>query len=163
MLLPEKSCCCSAAKSYSTPCNSMDCSTPGFPVLHYLPEFAQSHVHWQQSHPTTLSSVATFSSFPQSFPASGSFPMRWLFTSGGQSSGASASAPVLSTNIQGSFPLGWTAPTPQFKSINSLALSLLYGPTLKSLDDYWKSHSFDYTDFCWQSKVSTLIHCLGLS
>ena len=114
-------------------------------------------------HPTISSSATLFSSCPQSLPASESFPKSQLFTSGGQSSGASASAPVLSTNIQGSFPLGWTAPTPQFKSINSLALSLLYGPTLKSLDDYWKSHSFDYTDFCWQSKVSTLIHCLGLS
>ena len=43
---------------------------------------------------------------------------------------------------------------PQFKSINSLALSLLYGPTLTSVDDYWKNHSFDYTDFCQQSDVS---------
>ena len=65
----------------------MDYSTPGFPVLHYLLQFAQTHVHWvgnaiQRSHPVTL-----FSSCPQSFPASGSFPMSWLFTSGGQSDG----------------------------------------------------------------------------
>ena len=44
--------------------------------------------------------------------------------------------------------------TPQFESINSLALSLLYGPTLTFVHDYWKNHSFDYTDFCWQSDVS---------
>jgi len=69
--------------------------------------------------------------------------MSWLFVSGGQSSGASASASVLSMNIQGSFPLGWIALTPQFKSINSSALSLLYGPTLTSIDDYRKSHSLD--------------------
>ena len=47
-----------------------------------------------------------------------------------------------------------SSPTPQFKSINSLALSLLNGPTLTSIHDYWKNHSFDYTDLCWQSDVS---------
>ena len=47
-----------------------------------------------------------------------------------------------------------TSPTPHFKSINSSALSLLYGPTLTSIRDHWKNHSFDYTDFCWQSNVS---------
>ena len=44
--------------------------------------------------------------------------------------------------------------TPQFKSINSLVLSLLYGPARTSIHDYWKNHSFDYTDFCWQSNIS---------
>ena len=59
-------------------------------------------------HPTVSSSVAPFSC-PQSFPASGSFPMSWLITSGGQSIGASASASVLPINIQGWFPfrLDW--------------------------------------------------------
>ena len=46
------------------------------------------------------------------------------------------------------------SPTPQFKSINSLALSFLYSPTLTSIHDYWKKHSFDKTDLCWQSNVS---------
>ena len=59
-------------------------------------------------HPTISSSVISFSSFPQSFPASGSFPMSQLFTSGGQSIGASASASVLTMNVQGWFPLGLT-------------------------------------------------------
>ena len=59
-------------------------------------------------HPITLPSVVPFSSCLQSFPASGSFPMSWLFASGGQSSGASASASVLPMNIWGWFPLGWT-------------------------------------------------------
>ena len=86
----------------------MDCSTPGFPVLHYLPEFAQTHVHWvgdaiQPSHP-----VFPFSSCPQSFPASGSFPMSWLFASGSQSIGSSASVSVLPMNTQDCFPLGLT-------------------------------------------------------
>ena len=102
-------------------------------------------------HPTI--SVIPFSSCPQSFQASGSSPMGQLFASGGQRIGASAS--VLPMNIQGWFPLGLTAspccpnnsqessPASQFKSINFLALSLLYGPTLSSIHDYWKN-SFDF-------------------
>ena len=59
-------------------------------------------------HPTISSSVVPFSSCPQSFPASGSFPVTQFFTSGGQSIGVSASASVLPVNIQNWFPLGWT-------------------------------------------------------
>ena len=59
-------------------------------------------------HPTISSSVVAFYSCPQSFPASGSFPMSQFFASGGQSSGVSASASVLPMNIHGWFPLGWT-------------------------------------------------------
>ena len=47
-----------------------------------------------------------------------------------------------------------SSPTPQLKSINSLAFSLLYGPTLTSVEDYWKNHSFDYTDLCWKNDAS---------
>ena len=99
-------------------------------------------------HPIISSSVVHFSSRLQSFRASGSFPMSQFFTSGGQSVGASASPSVLPMNIQDQFPLGLTgcisqdsqesSPTPQFKSINSLVLSFLYGPTLTSIHDYWK-------------------------
>ena len=46
------------------------------------------------------------------------------------------------------------SPAPQFKTINCLVLSLLYGPTLTSIHDYWKNHSFDYTDLCRQGNVS---------
>ena len=62
----------------------------------------------QWCHPTISSSVISFSSYLQSFPASASFPMSQFFTSGGQSIGVSASASVLLTNIQDWFPLGWT-------------------------------------------------------
>ena len=62
----------------------------------------------QWCHPTTSSSVAPFSSCLQFFPASRSFPVSQLFTSGGQSIGVSASASVLPMNIQDWFPLGWT-------------------------------------------------------
>ena len=84
------SCCCLVAQLHLTLCEPVDCSTPGFPILHHLPEFAQTH--------SISSSVAPFSC-PQSFPASGSFSMSWLFTSGGQSIRASASASVLPMNI----------------------------------------------------------------
>ena len=103
----------------------------------------------QRCHPTISSSVIPFSSHLQSFPASGSFPMSQCFTSGGQSIGVSASTSVLPMNIRDWFPLGWTrplkesSPIPQFKSINSLVLSFLYSPTLKSLHDYWKNHILD--------------------
>ena len=63
----------------------------------------------QWCHPTISSSVIPFSSCPQSFPASGSFPMSQFFASGCQSIGVSASASVLPMNIQGWFPLGWTS------------------------------------------------------
>ena len=79
----------------------INCSTLGFPVLRYLLEFAQTHVHGVSDDPTILSSVVPFSSCPESFPASGSFPISWLFTSGGQRIGASTSASVLLMNIQG--------------------------------------------------------------
>ena len=114
-------------------------------------------------HPAISSSVLPFSSCLQSK----SLPISHFFTSGSQRTGASTSTSVLPMNIQDWFPLGWTgwislqskgfqepSPTPQFKSINSPALSFLYGSTLTSIHDYWKNHSFHYKDLCWQSNVS---------
>ena len=99
-------------------------------------------------HPTISSFVVPFSSCPQSFPASGSFPMSQLFVSGGQSIGVSASTSVLPMNTQDWSPCSprdsqESSPTPQFKSINSLVLSFVYTPTLTSLHDHWKNHSLD--------------------
>ena len=95
-------------------------------------------------------------SYPESFPALGSFPMSQLFTSSGQITGASASASVFSMNIQDWFPLGLTglvsAVQGTLKSLlqhHSLKasilwrLSFLYSPTLTSIHDYWKHHSLD--------------------
>ena len=105
---------------------------------------------------------------PSSFPASGSFPTSQFFASGGQSIGASASASVLPMIIQDCFPLGLPglislqskglsslqpSPAPQFKSINSSVLSLIYGPDLTSIHDYWKNHTFDQMDLCRQTHV----------
>ena len=107
-------------------------------------------------HPTISSSVVPFSSCPQSLPASVSFPMNQLFAWGGQSTGVSASASFLPKKSQGWSPSEWTgwislqskgpsrsSPTPQFKSINSSALSFLHSPTLTSIHDHWKNHSLD--------------------
>jgi len=110
----------------------------------------------RRCHPTISFSVIPFSSCLQSFPASGSFPVSQICTSGDQSIGASAPASVLPMNTQDWSPLGptdWSpcsprgsqesSPTPQFKSINSLVLSFLSSPTLTSIHDYWKNHSLD--------------------
>ena len=143
----------------------MDCSMPGLPFHHQLPEFTHTHVHWVGD--AISSSVIPFSSCPQSFPASGSFLMSQFFTAGGQSIGASALASVFPMNIQDWFPLGWTG----WISLQSKGLSRVfsnitvqkhqffsaqpsYCPTLTSMQDYWKNHSFDSIDLCWQSSVS---------
>ena len=116
-------------------------------------------------HPIISSSVIPFSSCLQSFPASGSFLINQLFASGGQSIGVSASTAVLPVNIQDWFPLGWTglislqskesSPTPQFKSINSSALSFLYSPTLTSIHDHWKT--IVLTRWTFVGKVMSLL------
>ena len=149
----------------------MDCSMPGFPVLHYLPELAQTHVHWVSDaiQPSHLLSFPFFCL--QSFPASGSFLALHIRWTKYWSFGFSISSPV---NVQEWFPLGLTglisrsprdseesSPAPQFKSISSLVLSLFYGPTLTYVHDYWKNHSFDYTDLCQQIDISAFYKVLG--
>ena len=107
-------------------------------------------------HPTISSSVIPFSSQLQSFPASGSFLKSQFFALDGQSIGALTSVSLLPMNIQDWFPLGRTglislqswgsqesSLTPQFKSINTLPVSLLYVSALTSIHDHWKKHSFD--------------------
>ena len=155
----------------------MDCSTPGFHVPHYHLKFAETHVHWvgdatQPSHPLSSSSTPAFNLTQQQ----GLF--QWADYSGGQSIGASASASVLPKSIQGWFSLGLTglisllskglsdsqesSPAPQFESINSLALCLLYCLALTSVHDYRKDHSLDYMDLCQQSDVFAFHSCQGL-
>ena len=112
-------------------------------------------------HPTISSSIVPFSSRLQSFPASGSFLVNQFFASRGQSIRVSASASVLPVNMQDWFPLGLTGLVSlQSKGLSRVlfsttvwsmsfsALSRLYGPALTSINDYWKNHSFDYTDLC---------------
>ena len=116
-------------------------------------------------YPTISSSVALFSC-SQSFPTQRSFPLSQHFPSGGQCTGASASAAVLPMNIQGWFPIGLTA----LISLQSKGLSRVLPTTTIQKEqffstqpslwsnchictDYWKNHSFDYMDICPQSDV----------
>ena len=117
----------------------MDYSLPGFPVLHYLPECAQSHVHWVSD--AISSSVIPFSSCLQSFPTSGSFPMSWLFALVGQSVRASASASVLPMNNQDWFPLGLTV----LISLQSKGCSRVFSSTVQ------KHQSFCTQPFLWSN------------
>ena len=138
----------SVTQSCPTLCNPMNRSTPGLPVHHQLLEFTQTPVHWvsdaiQPSHPLSSPSPAPNPSQHQSL-----FPMSQLFTWGGQSTGVSALASFLPKKSQGWSPCSprdsqESSPTPQFKSINSSALSLLHSPTRTSIHDYWKNHSLD--------------------
>ena len=89
----------------------------------FIVQLSHPLIRW--CHSTISSSVVPFSSCPQSFPASGSFPISQLFTSGGQSIGASASASVLPMNIQDWFPLGWTG----WLSLQSKGLSRVFSNT----------------------------------
>ena len=155
----------SVTQSCLTVCDPMNYSTSGLPVQHQLPEFNESielvmpSSHLILYHPLLL--------LPSIFPSTRIYsnesflhirwPKYWSF-----SFNISPSNEYLGLI---SFRMGWldllavqgtlkSSPTPQFKSINSLALSFVYFQTLTSIHDYWKSHSFDQTDLCWQSNVS---------
>ena len=147
----------SVAQSCPTLCDPMDCSTPGFPIHHQLPEPIQTHVHCigdaiQPSYPLLSPSPPAFnlSQYQGLF--------QWVSCS-------HQVAKVLEFQLQhqsfqwifrADFLQDWlvwspcsprdsqeSSPTPQFKSINSLTLSFLYNPILTSTHDYWKNHSFD--------------------
>ena len=113
------------------------------------------------SHTTISFFVAHFSSCPLSFPALGSFPVTQFFASRGQRFGALASASVLPMNIQSWFPSGFTGLILLSKGLSRVFTSTtiqkheFFGaPTLTSIHDFWKNHSFDSMDLCWWSKVS---------
>ena len=147
----------SVSQSCPTLCDPMDWSMPGLPVHRQLPEFTQTHVHWvgdaiQPSHPLLSPSPPAFNLSQHQ----GLF--QWV-------SSSHQGAKVLKFQLQHqSFQwiiktdflydgLIWSpcsprdsqesSPTPQFKSISSLALSFLYSPTLTSIHEYWKNHSSD--------------------
>ena len=117
--------CCSVTQSCLTLCDPMDCSIPGFPVLHYLLEFAQIHAHWiddaiQPSHPLSSPSPPVFNLSQHQ----GLF--QWeFFASCGQSIGVSASSSVPPTNTQDWFPLGLTG----WISLQSMGLSRVFSNT----------------------------------
>ena len=149
-------CChCSVAQSCPTLCDPKDYCTPGFPVLHQLPELAQTHVHWvgdtiQSSHPVIPSSSCPQSSmrvFSSESVLHIRWPKYWSFS-------FSVNLPNEYSGLI-SFRMDWldllarpresqeSSPAPQFKSLNSSVLSFLYSPTLISIHDYWENYSFD--------------------
>ena len=166
MLTP---CCCfSVAKSSPTLCNPMTCSISGFHVLHYLPEFPQTHVYWLMM-PSNHLILCHLLLLPSILPSIRVFPNESaLCIRQGQSIGASASASVLPMNIQGWFPLGLTG----WISLQSMGLSRvfssiivwnhqffgalpsLWSKTLTSIPNYWKDHSLDISDvFAFQYTI----------
>ena len=146
----------------------MDCRTPGFPVHLQILELIQTHVHRVCDPSSHLILCHPLLFLPSIFPSIRVFsnksvlhirwPKNWSFSF--------SISPSNDNSEMISFRIGWldllavqgtlkeSSPTPHLKSINSLALSLLYGPILTSIQDYWKNHSFDCTDLCWQSNVS---------
>ena len=145
----------------------MNCSTPGFPVLHCLPhllklmsiESAMPSNHLILCRPLLLlpSIFPNVRVFSNKLALCIRWPKYWSFS-------FIISPPNEYAGLI-SFRVDWfnllavqgtqeSSPAPRFKSINSLALSPLYGPTLTSVHDSWKNHSFDYRDFCRQSDVS---------
>ena len=151
----------SVAQSRSTLCDPMDawlpCPSP-------TPGACSNSCPWSRwCHPIISSSVSLFSSCLQSFLTSGSFPMSQLFTSGGQSIRASAS--VLPMIIQDWFPSGLTGLSKGLSRVfSSITIQkhqffgsqpfLWFKSICRSICDYWKNHSFDYMDLCWQNDVS---------
>jgi len=144
----------SVAQSCPTLCNPMNCSTPGLPVHHQLPEFTQTHVHRvgdaiQPSHPLlSPSPPAPNPSSIRVFSNESTLHIRWpKYWSFSINPSNKHPGPI-------SFRMNWldllvvqgtlkSFPTPQFKSISSLVLSLLHGSTLTSIHDHWKNHSLD--------------------
>ena len=127
----------------------------------------------QWCHPAISSSVVPFSSCPQSLPASENFPVSQLFAWGGQNYWSFSFSIIPSKEIPGliSFRMDWldlltvqgtleSSPTPQFKTINSSALSFLHSPSLTSIHDHRKNHSLDQMDLIRQSNVSAFEYAI---
>ena len=149
-------CCCSVAKLCPTPHDSMTAALQAslsFTISGSLLKLKSIDLVMPSNH---LIVCCPLLLLPSVFPSIRVFPMSWLFVSGGQRIGVLASASVLPMNIQDWFPLGLTdwstcnprdsqqsSPAPQYESIISSVLSLLYGPSLTSIQD-----CVDYTDIC---------------
>ena len=162
--------CCSAAQSCLILCDPMDCSTPGFPVLHHIPEPAQPHVHWVSDAIQPSLPVTPFFSCLQSFPASGFFPnksalcIRWpkywsfSFSFSFSISPSNEYSGLISFRIDWLDLLAVQGTLKSFQHHSSKASILWHSSffrvQLTSIRDYQKNKSFDYSDLCWQSNVS---------
>ena len=150
--------CCSVMSNSLWPHGLQHTRLP-YPSL--SPEFAQNYVHWvddaiQPSHPLFLlpsifPSIRVFSNVPALHIR---WPKYWSFGFNINPSNGYSGLISFRTYwfdllaVQGTLNEE-SSPTSQFESINSLALSLLHGPTLTSIHGDWKNYSFDYTDLCW--------------
>ena len=146
----------SVAQSYLTLCQPHGLQHACLPCPSPTPGvYSNSCPSSQWRHSTISSSAIPFSSCLQSSPASGSFQMSQFFTSGGQSIGISASASVLPMNIQDRFSIGLTGlislqsdglsrvySNTTVQKCQYFSVHFLYSPTLISIHDYWKNHSF---------------------
>ena len=155
----------SAAQLCPTLCNPMDCSPPSFPVHLQLPELAQTHVHELMMPSNHLIFCRPFLLPPSNFASirvfsNGSvlhirWPKYWSFSF--RISSSKEYSGLISFRIDWFDFLGLSRvlSNTTVKSINSSALSFLYGPTLTSIHDHWKNHSFDIRTFV--SKVMSLL------
>ena len=135
-------------------CDPIGCSTPHFPVHHQILEFPQTHIHWDLMPSNDLNSCCPLLLLPSIFPSIRVFSKEsvlhiwwqkyWSFSFGIDPSNEYSG--LISFRSDWFDPLAdsqESSPTPQFKSINSRWLSFLYSPTLTSIPDYWKNHSFN--------------------
>ena len=139
---------CSAAQLCPTLCDPMDCSTPGFPVLHHLLELAQTHARWVDDDIQLSRPLVVPFSYLLPFPASGSFPINQFFASGGQSIGASVS--VFPMNIQDWFPLGLTG----WISLQFKGLSRVFSNTTVQKHQFFSALAQLVSSF-WHQKLRT--------
>ena len=146
----------SVAQLCSTLCDPMDCNTLDFSVHHQLPDLAQTHVHGAGMLSNHLILCCPLHLLTSILPSIRAIYNKSVLSIRWPNFGVSASASILPMNTQDRFSLDWlvtspcrpkdtqeSSPTPQFKTINSSAFNLLYGPTLTSIHDYWKNHNFD--------------------
>ena len=143
----------------------MDCSAPGSSVLHYLLEFAQTHVHWGGDGITLLILSHPLLLLPSIFPSIRVFSSEWAVCIRWPNCISLSISPSSEYSELISFRIDWfflscsprdsqeSSPAPQFESINSWVLCLLYGLALTSVHDYWKDHSLDYMDLCQRSDI----------
>ena len=141
--------------------------TPGFSVLHHLPELAQTHVHWvgdaiQPSCPLSSPSPPAFSLSPTRVISSESvlhlrWPKYWSFSLSISPSNEYSRLFSFTIDLFDFLPIQGTLKSllqHHSSKASILRCSVLYSPTLTSIHAYWKNHSFDYTDLFWQSNIS---------
>ena len=163
--------------SFLTLCNPIDCSTPGFPVYHQLPQFAQTHVHWV--------SDAIQPSDPLSSPSPPAFNLSqhqglFQWVSSLHQVAKDLELQLQYRSFQWIFKIDflqdwlvwspWSArdsqkssPTLQFKSISSLVPSFFYGPVITSIRDYWKNEFWLDGPLLAKLCLCFSVCCLGLS